>query len=498
MKKINILFALICLFTFSSCEEFLDKAPTNYGDSATAVKTAKDAVSMVNGILSKMSGGSYLGREMFLYADAKGGDMTIISNGRGYDGLYLFDHQTNSGANSGFWTTGYNVIMQINSLLASIEKLEAEGSTEDFDDIKGQILTYRAMIYFDLVRLYGEPYNEKDPATTWGVPNVTKVLDPLACELRATVAQNYTTILNDLTTAESLLSKSKSNGYINYYGNKAIQARVYLSMDDFDSAFDAAEDIIGDGEYELYSNEKWVSSWAQQFGSESIFEIYMLDEEGDLGSSSLGGVYSRAKDYTTSIGGYYVASDYFMNRLGQDPTDVRWGIMTYDETSTSRLGCCYKYLGGITKDANGKYPGDGKASASACNIKVIRLSEIYLISAEAALRKSTPDKALAAERLNEIRKRSPGLAPADESTITLDMILDERSKELVCEGHRFWDQIRNNRTIEFDDFLGNVNLTDRDHTIDRTHYKTILPIFTAEINANPEIAKQQNPGYSTK
>ena len=496
MKKFNIIFALICLFTFSSCEEFLDKAPTNYGDTATAVKTAKDAMSMVNGILSKMSGGSYLGRDMFLYADAKGGDMTIISNGRGYDGLYLFSHAANSGAYSGFWTTGYNIIMQINSLLATIEELEKDGSTEDFDNIKGQILTYRAMIYFDLVRLYGEPYNEDKSA--WGVPDVKTVLDPLARVLRATVAENYATIESDLTAAQSLLDKDNANGYINYYGNLAIQARVYLAMERFDDALEVAEEIITDGDYELYTNEKWVQSWSEQFGDESIFEIYMLDEEGDLGSSSLGGVYSRRKDYTSSIGGYYVASDYFMNRLKQDPDDVRWGIMTYDETSSDRLGCCYKYLGGIKKDSNGKYPGDGKASASACNIKVIRLSEIYLIAAEAALRQTTPDAKAAADYLNEIRKRSPNLEPATAETVTLDMILDERSKELVCEGHRFWDLIRNNRTIEFDDFLGNVNLTDRDHTIDRTHPKTILPIFTAEMNANRDIAAQQNPGYSNK
>ena len=498
MKKINIILALICLVTFSSCEAFLDKAPTNYGDSSTAVKTAKDAVSMVNGILSKMSGSSYLGRDMFLYADAKGGDMTILSNGRGYDGLYLFSHATNSGAYSGFWTTGYNIIRQINNLLESIDKLEKEGSTENFNDIKGQILTYRGMIYFDLVRLYGEPYNEADPTKTWGVPDVKTVLDPLAKELRATVAQNYATILDDLTNGAALISKSKSNGYINYYGNKAIQARVYLSMEKFDEAYAAAMDVINNGGYELYTNEKWVQSWAEQFGNESIFEIYMLDKEGDLGSSSLGGIYSRKKDYTTSIGGYYVASSYFMERLGEDKDDVRWGIMTYDETSSSRLGCCYKYLGGITKDANGSYPGDGKASASACNIKVIRLSEMYLIASEAALRKSTPDAAEAAAKLNAIRKRSPNLEPATAETVTLDMILSERSKELVCEGHRFWDQIRNNKTIYFDDFTGNVNVTDRDHSIDRTHFKTILPIFTSEINANPAIAEQQNPGYSNK
>ena len=68
--------------------------------------------------------------------------------------------------------------------------------------------------------------------------------------------------------------------------------------------------------------------------------------------------------------------------LGEDPTDIRWGIMTYDEISETRMGCCYKYLGGVDQ------PGDGKASASAVNIKVIRLSEMYLIAAEAALLKT--------------------------------------------------------------------------------------------------------------
>ena len=495
MKKINILFALICLFTFSSCEDFLDKAPTNYGDASNAIQNARDAQMMVNGIVSKLSSGSYLGRDMFLYADAKGGDLTIMTNGRGYDGLYLFSHASNSGAYSGFWTTGYNIIMQINTLLAKIDELQANGSTEDYDDIIGQVLTYRAMIYFDLVRLYGQPYNEDKNA--WGVPDVKTVLAPFDKVLRAKVSENYTTILNDLETAAELISKDYGDGYINYYGNKALQARVYLSMDNFDKAFECAEEIIASKKYTLYKNEEWVASWSKQFGTESIFEIKMLDNEGDLGSSSLGGVYSRRKDYTSSIGGYYVTSKYFLEKLKEDMDDVRWGIMTTDENGRTG-GCCYKYLGGIKKNKNGVYPGDGKVSASACNIKVIRLSEIYLISAEAALRKTTPDAKLAAERLNEIRKRAPNLVPADETTVTLDMILEEKSKELVCEGHRFWDMIRNNRTIQFDDNTGNVNVTDRDETIDRTHPKTILPIFTSEMNANPGIAEQQNPGYANK
>ena len=75
------------------------------------------------------------------------------------------------------------------------------------------------------------------------------------------------------------------------------------------------------------------------------------------------------------------------------------------------------------------------------------------------------------------------------------MIIDERSKELFAEGQRFFDMIRLNRTIEFNDDFQSVPVSDRPKTIDRTFYKIVLPISQDEINANPAIADQQNPGY---
>jgi len=123
------------------------------------------------------------------------------------------------------------------------------------------------------------------------------------------------------------------------------------------------------------------------------------------------------------------------------------------------------------------------------------LSEVYLIAAEAALLKSSPDKVLAANYLNAIRQRSPKLDVATSGTITLDMIADERSKELLGEGHRFFDMMRWNKSITFDDDLGNISTTNRQKTIDRTFFKTILPISLDEMNANPAIANQQNTGY---
>lgn len=493
MKRLNILIiALLGIFAITACDSFLNVEPTNSAESSQSIKTAEDAQVMINGIMSKMTSSNYYGRNMILYSDAKGGDLTIYSQGRGGDALYTFNHSANSSSYSGFWTTGYNILLQINNLLANIEKVKEEGSPENFDSYKGQALTLRALLYFDLVRLYGVPYTMDK--SSFGVPDIAEVLDASAQPTRATIEQNYTRIISDLNDSEGLLSKSKSDGYVNYYANKAIQARVYLTMGNNEEALKAAQAVIDSKAYTLYSNNEWVDSWKKQFGSESIFELAMYDNEGDLKGSSLGAYYCRAKDYTSSTFGYFGASTYFINRLAEDPTDVRHGIMSYDEFSksfdssyaTDRMGACYKYLGGVSK------PGDGKASASAVNIKVIRLSEMYLIAAEAAL---ASDKKLAASYLQEIRKRAPGLEEATKDNITLDMILDEKSKEFFGEGQRFFDMIRLNKSIEFDDDTPGITPPHRPKVIDRTFGKIVLPISESEILANPALKEQQNPAY---
>lgn len=496
MKKIYHLLALVILgaFTFTSCDDFLDMQPTNSGNAEGAVGTVADAQVVINGVMSAMTSSSYYGRNLFMYGDAKGGDLTIFAAGRGLDAFYTFNHTSNSNTYSGFWSRGYYCILQVNTLLSNIEKLEESGSMEDFSEAKGQALTLRALFYFDLVRLYGLPYNYNK--TSYGVPNVTEPLTVNAQPTRATVEENYRQILQDLSDGAALLAKKKTkqSGYADYYTNIALQARVKLYMEDYDGALNAAREIIESGVYKLYEPADWTASWSKQFGSESIFELGITTEESDLGTSSLGFYLMRYGQLKNAMG-WYLASDYFLNRLGEDETDVRWGIMDNDEywvdNEIERKGACYKYMGSTA------LAGDGKATNTAVNIKIIRLSEIYLIAAEAALH-STKQEAgadAAAGYLNEIRRRSPGLAPATAATITDDMILDERSKELFGEGQRFFDMMRMGRTIEFNDDFQDIPVSHRGKTIDRTFEKIVLPISQDEINANPALENQQNPGY---
>ena len=485
MKNIKIIFAtLLIIVSMTACKkDFLDQEPTNAGDANTAVQTASDAKVIITGLMRKMTSSSYYGRNFIMYGDTKGGDLTIFSQGRGLDGMYTFNHSPTTGSYSGFWDQIYHCILQANSLLESINKLQAEGTKEDFNTYKGQALTARALMYFDLVRLYGKPYTYDK--TSFGVPNVTTPLLASAQPLRNTVEENYVQIMKDLVEAAPLMSKAKNNGFMNYYTNLALQAKVNLYMGKNAEALAAAQEVMK-GPYSLYSNANWVGSWATQFGSESIFELAIVPLESDLGNASLSFYLRRKSHGSSSAAGWFMASDYFLNRLGQDKDDVRWGVMSYDESGSSHLGASYKYSGNVALD------GDGKKVSTAVNIKVIRLSEVYLIAAEAAL---PTDKALAATYLNQIRKRSPNLAPATDKTITIDMILDERSKELFTEGERFFDMMRLNKSITYNDEFGGIAVQGRPKTIDRTFYKTVLPIGQDEINANPGIKAQQNKGY---
>jgi hypothetical protein len=470
----------------SSCEDFLNLNPTNAASSENAINTADDARVMINGIMRNMTSSSYYGRNFFLYGDVKGGDVTIVSQGRGNDALYSFNHSATSNSYSGYWSQIYYCLLQINNLIANIDRMDAAGnSSSTLTDYKAQALTLRALMYFDLVRLYGKSYT-LDKGASLGVPMPLTVLNVYAQETRKTVAENYTQILKDLNDAAPLFAgKNVTKGYVNYYTCKAILARVYLTMGNNAGALAAAEEIINDKKYSLYANDKWVASWSSEFGSESIFELGIYPDEADLGTGSLGYYFMRSRKVTNAMG-YFVASDYFIQRLAEDPTDIRHGIMDYDEISVTRFGACNKYTGNDNK-------GD-KGSPSAVNIKVIRLSEIYLIAAEAAWE---TDKAKAADYLNQIRKRATELEPATASTVTPDMILDEKSREFYGEGQRYFDLLRLGRSIEFnDEIVGTISASVRPKVIDtKAFYKAVLPISKAELDANPALASQQNPGY---
>jgi len=266
MKKKYIYIILLGVTLLSSCKGFLDVESGNSAPAETSITTANDAAVVMGGVMRKMASSDYYGRNFIMYGDAKGGDFAIRSQGRGLDGLYTFNHSASSGAYGGYWSQMYHCLLQVNNLLFNIKKIEDAGNgSAALNEYKGQALTARAIIYFDLVRLYGKPYNMDKSSN--GVP---VVLEPIAYDAkptRSTVEQVYVQIMKDLTDAAPLLSKNKVNGFINYYANMAMQARANLYMNNYSAALTAAEKIITDGKYSLYKytsdpadKDEWISS----------------------------------------------------------------------------------------------------------------------------------------------------------------------------------------------------------------------------------------------
>ena len=498
MKKIyHILLSAACILMSVSCENFLDMAPTNQADSSTCLTSAKDAQVMLNGLIYNLTSSSYYGRNFLLYGDAKGGDMTIYTGGNPGDALYYFNHSASSSSYSGFWSQGYFCLLQANNIIENIEKMKAEGTTENLDDYLGQALTIRALIHFDLVRLYGKPY-DMDKSSV-GIPVVTAPVNAAEKLQRDPVEKAYTQILADLNEAAPLLSKRASRGYVNYYANQMLLGKVHQYMGNQASALTAFENVIGSNVYSLYTPDNWVASWTGEFGSESILELGIYPSERDLGTGSLGCYYMR-KGHINAANGNFYASKYWMDIMGAD--DVRWGVMDWDhyhnDASVSAnikarsdygKNCCYKYSG-----STGLAGDKGSSNYTAVNIKVFRLSEAYLLAAEAALAGNNASKA--AEYLNAIARRNPGYTPWTAATVTADEIYKEYRREFLCEGKLFFEACRLNKTVAFEDnaYYGATVSSRRGLTIDRSNNLCRLPISIDEIHTNPDI--QQNPGYS--
>ena len=81
-------------------------------------------------------------------------------------------------------------------------------------------------------------------------------------------------------------------------------------------------------------------------------------------------------------------------------------------------------------------------------------------------------------------------------------MLDERRKEFYGEGHRFFDVLRTGGTIKRENVsvkeisnTKHLSLQDYAKEFDWNMYKVVLPIPKAEIDANPNMKDQQNPGY---
>ena len=249
---------------------------------------------------------------------------------------------------------------------------------------------------------------------------------------------------------------------------------------EYNEALTMAENAIKGAEkegYALWTNEEYPTAWGNDASAsnpgEILFEIVNLTTDSP-GKESMG--------YLNSYNGYddMCITCSFYQLLKKDPKDVRLKILSFDK----------KYYAYVNK----YQPQQGENITDA-NIPLIRLSEAYLNAAEAAVQ--TGDNAKAVKYLNSIVQRANPENSVEGKTLTLENVLDERRKELVAEGHRMYDVIRNGMTVKRIDVKdSDINKTKHNTAYmeyDWNFHKILLPIPKKEMDANPNM--KQNPGY---
>lgn len=464
MKFINIkLLTLVSILTLFSCsDEFLELKPHQSVALETAIESLEDYQAAVFGTYSGLQSSNYYGRYFVLVPDVMSDNVKQNSQANRAQLFSDFATNANDGIASGMWNTMYNTIARANTVINAEAEI-ADAVRDQQDQFIGEAYAIRALAHFDLVRMFAQHYGYTAGNDHEGVPVVT-VFDKDARPRRNTVAEVYTQVVADFQEAISLLNDDPGSTRISKEAAQALLARVYLYMGNYPEAASLATQVIESGAYSLTSTADYVSDWESGSVSEALFEI-AFSEVDNNGSDALGRMY-----IVEGYGDYLPAGD-LLDLIPEG--DVRLGLFKEDENLSGEYG---------TVRVN-KFPDPSVQD----NTPVIRLSEVYLIRAEALAR--TGDDAGAQADLDVIRMRALPEAAATTATgdELVDAILTERRIELMFEGQRLWDLMRTQQGVM------RVNCTNQTCEVTYPDDRFVSPIPQAELDANENMT--QNPGY---
>lgn len=452
----------------TSCKkDFLNLDPYAEVPTDAAITNEASMQAAANGMYAQLRNATLYGRTLPLWGDLLADNVFIsTTNSNRYipELNYTF---TNTYTNNNTWAAAYIAILRANNIInADIP------STAITQQLKGEAMTVRALMYFNLVNYFAKQYTI-DPNAE-GVP-IVLAYDPFLRPARAKVGEVYAQIDKDLAEAfAAMTNTTKNSSYITKYAARALQARVALFKGDWAGARTAALDVVQNGGYSLVSAANLVNYWKGAAPVtnkvETIFEV-TSDAVNNNGTNALSYFYDQA-GYGDAL-----ASDDFYNSFSA--TDVRRQL----------------FISGVRASQNvkivNKYPNTNNA-ADKDDTKVIRYAEVILTLAEAYYRLN--DETNARLYLNMVaQNRDPSFAGyTSTGAQLLEDILIERRKELAFEGMRYLDLQRLNRDVVRVNINNNyVGITPT--LIPTSNFRRIFPIPQDERDANPNIS--QNPGY---
>lgn len=491
MKKIiNFIVMLGAVCGFTACD--LEITP----DTAIAGKDAahlKYISALRNGIynnLTTVTSYSYQSYAEY-YSDLF--NETINSGNRGgYFSRWIL--YANDGDIQTLWTNYYSVILQVNYALekGALALVQEPHNASELNLYMGEMYFVRAYILHQLALRFCQDYDPANAESQLGIPCPTEYA-PGAQLPRGTLAQTYACIIEDIKSAEELVTTQGSQNakYITVDAITAFKAQVALQMHDYDNAITYASSLYT--KYPLVNSKAGLENmWLKGTSTETIMQLEVTRSSYNL--------IGNTQDYL--IGSYQSASGTYLFNPGYVPE--QWVCDLYSEND-HRFGpyLASAQIRNITTEGKLMMKLIGLESLRSAptsinyyNMPILfRVAEMYLIEAEAQYRKSGTGSG----PLNTLRTARGLQATNATGEALFTEIQNECTREFIGEGHRLTEikrwgipMKRNGQTVCIPILAGGTATYEMERPANDPKFAWPIPQY--ELQNNPNFG-QQNEGY---
>lgn len=490
MKKFKLYtIVLSAAIVLSSCSDWLDVQPSTEKDRADLVESADGYKKMLYGTYINLTSTA-------LY----GGNLTyglLASLGRDYVRDLSYESYVHYNYGDAFrstyfdpiWSSMYNNIANVNSILNDIEEHRSSFRSGEYELVAGEAYAERAFMHFDLLRMFAPNYvgNEDNIA----IPYVTSY--EAARNVHQSAREVMKRIMEDLDKAEQLLrdgndpliEKAQEITYrggddftanrqyhFNYWAVEALKARVYLYMGDKANALKYAKSVIDNGPF-TWTPESIISSGDKVFQSELICGLDV----------------PNLPDYYDAN---FTSENFVLAEMG-------WSSYTVYSLSIFEDANDYRYLYLLTNDKNGnvqalpsKFKQDAGSSRAMKKqtVPLIRLGEMYLIAAEC---QAESNQAEAIQYLRTLKRNrgyfaaDAGVADGSDAAAINNYVRSEMRKETYSEG-QFWFYLKRTDSSTVPNFSTWSPTT----SVNKSVFTFAIPEVEKEYGAIPVIESDNN------
>lgn len=464
--KFNFIIIFVSLL-LASCSNELDISPITQRSASNFYSSEQEIESAIFGAYAQLQNNGLYGLDLIGVGEIPGEDTfeEIAANDGGRFGQ-LDDFSTNSNNDlvSDIWRESYEAIQRINIVLNRINDVEFKNSSVKNNRI-GEMKFLRALMYFNLVRLYGDvPLVLKEttnPSDYFG-------------QGRNPISEVYSQIELDLIDAIKNLPNLKSSGKPAIGAAQALLADVMMNQGKYNEAVTTLTPLINSNVYKLMTSTSQIFGTANEGNSEILFEIkYASGVNGNREGESAASQF-RPSGTTANAKGHNLPSEQFVNLF--ESADTRKNNYIGRNITANPFYYSLKY----------EVSSTGADDGGSDHI-IIRYADVLLKYAEAL--NETGDLN-AAKYLNDVRKRAglPNTTATSQSELRIAIEL-ERRFEFIGEGHRWFDLKRTGKAVQtMNDWFKSNN-----KNITITADNLILPIPQNQRDTDPTLS--QNKGY---